>query len=419
MFDDGELQVIDKMGDWLLVENQEVGQVFYNVFTGELSQDRPPEFAQKVLAPRSSSKKNLSLTKSGLEPVQEVCEDSLTPMISPLAKGQVQTLLLPGTVPVHSGKGPSSGDNLSTTQRPEKIANMQMLIRACNVDFKKGETPQKRLVRATHLKLDGLQITRLQDLGQHCPRLRILYAFDNKIKTVEPQTTSRFLESCYLQNNNLREMASWSQMLPLLRVLNLSRNCIARLEGLNQCHALEELNLSHQRLMSAPRAQLSFCPQTLAGLCNLRSLEISGNGLEDLGGLGILRDLTRLDAGENCLRDVAAVAPVLHGCPALAWLRLEGNPLCQNARYRDAIIGEAQGPLSEVDGKVVTDQQRNMCRLIERRRVQSGFASARGGPFNSARGLTKSARRLDVEPLSGCLSARSSLAMAGGMAMMT
>jgi hypothetical protein len=191
-------------------------------------------------------------------------------------------------------------------------------------------------------------------------------------------------------------------MLPHLRVLNLSRNCIARLEGLNQCHALEDLNMSHQRLMDGYRAQLLFCPQTLGGLCNLRTLDISGNGLEDLAGFGMLKALSRLDASENCLRDVAAVAPVLRSSTALAWLRLEGNPLCRDTRYRDAVIGEAEGPLSEVDGKVVTDQQRNMCRLIEKRRVQSSITSAR---VNSARGIPKSAR--------------SSLAMAGGMAVMS
>jgi hypothetical protein len=403
----GELQVTQQMGDWLVVENPELGQVFYNKVTGEISVDSPSDIPQAVSTVASSNKQR-TLIKSGLEPVQEVCEDLLTPMISPLAKEQLQTLLLPGSVPgpdvlLQSSQGWQGVDDLTSTHVSEdKMATIQMLIRACNADFKKGETQQRRLGRATHLKLNGLQITRLQDLGQHCPRLRVLYAFDNKIRSIEPQASLRYLESCYLQNNDLREMASWSQMLPHLRVLNLSRNCIARLEGLNQCHALEDLNMSHQRLMDGYRAQLLFCPQTLGGLCNLRTLDISGNGLEDLAGFGMLKALSRLDASENCLRDVAAVAPVLRSSTALAWLRLEGNPLCRDTRYRDAVIGEAEGPLSEVDGKVVTDQQRNMCRLIEKRRVQSSITSAR---VNSARGIPKSAR--------------SSLAMAGGMAVMS
>lgn len=422
------LEVIRKVGDWMLVENQELGQVFFNAATGELSLDPPPEVHQKISALRSS-KRHLSVSNSGLEPVQEVCEELLTPVISPLARQQMQTLLSPESVPMremHSARKRSSGDDLNSIQVPEKIATTQMLIRASNADLRKGETQQRRLGRATHLKLNGLQITRLDDLAQHCPRLRVLYAFDNNIRSMEPLRER--LETCYLQTNELHEMASWSQTLPHLRVLNVSRNAIARLEGLHQCQALEELNISYQKLTNVPNPQLSFSPQTLAGLRNLRSLNIAGNGLEDLAGFGVLTALTRLDAGENYLNDVADLMPVLYSCLGLAWLRLEGNPLCRDARYRDAVIGDAEGPLVEVDGRVVTDQQRNLCKRIEKRRVQNGIHSARGSgvrtqlistpdlglsstQLNSARG--------SVGATAIPKSARSSLAMAGGMAVMT
>lgn len=376
---DGDLLLIER--GRLLAENQKCNPV-----------------PQKVLTIGSSNRQ--SLGKRGLEPVQEVCEELLTETISPLAMQQLQTLLLPGVVhshsrELHSAKKRSDGDDLKSLQLPHKVASTQILLRVCNVALKKGETQQQCLGRATHLKLNGLQLQRLQDLGEHCPRLRVLYAFDNKITSIEPLRDR--LEACYLQNNDLREMASWSQMLPQLRVLNLSRNCITRLEGLQQCQVLEELNLSHQKLtLHGPSTHFSFSTHTLAGLCNLRRLDMAGIGLQDLTGLGVLTSLDHLDVGENHLKDVGAVEPVLRSCPSLAWLRLEGNPLCHNTRYRDAVIANAVGPLSEVDGKMITEQQRNMFKVLEKRRNQSGI--------NSARGIPKSANR--------------SLAMAGGMALM-
>lgn len=71
---------------------------------------------------------------------------------------------------------------------------------------------------------------------------------------------------------------------------------------------------------------------------HLEVLNISGNNLESLADLEILRSLTQLFAADNQLNDMKELSQLLAAWPRLWRLELMGNPLCHKAKYKDRII---------------------------------------------------------------------------------
>ena len=71
---------------------------------------------------------------------------------------------------------------------------------------------------------------------------------------------------------------------------------------------------------------------------HLEVLNISGNNLESLSDLEILRSLTQLFAADNQLNDMRELSQLLAAWPRLWRLELVGNPLCHKPKYKDRII---------------------------------------------------------------------------------
>ena len=135
------------------------------------------------------------------------------------------------------------------------------------------------------------KVTHLNDIG----RFRNLTELDvngNLLKSGVPELLNLpFLKKLNLSDNQITEM--WS--LPAtLEILNLSYNCLKRLE-----------------------------PSVMGTLSCLTTLEISNNGIESLEGLQSVHRLKRLIAKNNQIQNLAP----LYNLSVLIEMDLENNPI--------------------------------------------------------------------------------------------
>ncbi|WIA33757.1 hypothetical protein OEZ86_006872 [Tetradesmus obliquus] len=142
---------------------------------------------------------------------------------------------------------------------------------------------QRKLMRQlTHLHLNGLQLQQLQSL-RLCPRLQVLYLYDNQLTSIASICSNRLLTHLYIQNNRLQQL-NGLQDLALLQKLYLQGNCLACIDHLAACSRLEELHVSDQQWQQA--AEGTNCgiqdPGPLAVLQKLHTLDLSGNSIRQL-----------------------------------------------------------------------------------------------------------------------------------------
>lgn len=201
------------------------------------------------------------------------------------------------------------------------------------------------------------------------PNIRVVYAYENRIERVGP--LGEKLEQLYLQSNELGEMRSWCGDFPRLKVLQLDRNRLRNLEGLERSQALEDLSLAHQRLPQGVPC-LGFDPMAVRALGrSLERLDVSGNRLWDLSPLAPLQALRCLRAAENQLKGIEGLEVMLEYCRELRTLDVRGNPF-ENPKIRDEIVLKTAGPLSELDGKDVTDKEKEFIRQMAQRKAKAG-----------------------------------------------
>lgn len=67
-------------------------------------------------------------------------------------------------------------------------------------------------------------------------------------------------------------------------------------------------------------------------------LDVSGNGLDSLRDLEVLKQLVHLIASDNELTDMKEMVHLLNVWRTLRRLDLIGNPLCHKNKYRDRLI---------------------------------------------------------------------------------
>jgi hypothetical protein len=116
--------------------------------------------------------------------------------------------------------------------------------------------------------------------------------------------------------------------LSALEVLDLSYNLISRVENLQFCYCLVQVNLSHNRIRSVQNTVETFG--------NLKFLNLSGNELESALGLEKLLGLERLDLSDNQLLQPIDVQH-LQSLPNLTNLELRGNPLAAISKWRSQV----------------------------------------------------------------------------------
>ena len=65
---------------------------------------------------------------------------------------------------------------------------------------------------------------------------------------------------------------------------------------------------------------------------------VSGNRLDSIRELTVLRELNQFLGSDNQLNDMKEIVHCLNAWPQLWRLELQGNPLCSKSKYRDRII---------------------------------------------------------------------------------
>jgi len=156
----------------------------------------------------------------------------------------------------------------------------------------------------------------------------------------------RALERLNLHSNSIYELAGIGHLAMLLE-LNLSSNQVARIQGLGGLHSLRVLDLACNRLRQIDGLSALHC---------LTRLNLSYNRIEDLSGLEELWGpdyrLSSMDLRDNNVSHLNQL-DALKGLEALRELSFKRgsmtNPICSQGGYMRA-LGEAAPRLEEVDG---------------------------------------------------------------------
>lgn len=263
---------------------------------------------------------------------------------------------------------------------PKELSYELLLERGvCKGQRHKAEPMDKYLSRQTHLSLDARKLKRMGTALQACPRLEVLYLFDNSLESLEGLNLP-LLTHLYVQNNQLREGPELAIALSTMRNLQklyIGCNQLSDLAPLCVLSSLEELHAGGQR-GSGPL----MLPPELEQLQRLRVLLVANNGLTDLTPLSVLGSLEKLDASGNMVSEMADVAPMLSRTPRLQTLDLRGCPLSKRRQMLDAVIVCGRS-LTELNGREITKSERPYLQALERtgRRTLSPSSGLRnGGP---------------------------------------
>ncbi|KAK4410806.1 Serine/threonine-protein kinase-interacting protein, partial [Sesamum angolense] len=120
-----------------------------------------------------------------------------------------------------------------------------------------------------------------------------------------------------------------STLLPAVDTLDLSRNRFAKVDNLRKCTKLKHVDLGFNNLRSiASFTQVS---------CQIVKLVLRNNALTSLHGIEKLKSLQGLDLSYNIISNFSEIE-ILAGLPSLQNLWLEGNPLCYARWFRAQVF---------------------------------------------------------------------------------
>eukprot|EP00727_Mastigamoeba_balamuthi_P014348 m51a1_g9538 hypothetical protein (314) ;mRNA; r:833105-834482 len=209
-----------------------------------------------------------------------------------------------------------------------------------------------------HAKLTADLLVRCASSGTRrtkddCGALQVLYCYGNALRSLRGVEHAEHLTQVYVQDNEIDDVAPLGSLRALSK-LHIGRNRIRVVDGLQSLTCLTELHISHQKL--EPGEHLRFAPDTVAALGKcLETLECAGNRMTGFYSLAKLRVL---DASGNEITDIDELHRFLPECTSLREVKLAGNPVCKDRKYRDTVI-LSSATVSSLDGKVVLQQERN------------------------------------------------------------
>ena len=167
-----------------------------------------------------------------------------------------------------------------------------------NKDFKGEEITVGMMEQFTSLSLPWKNIFSLKGL-EHAVNLRNLNLSNNFIEDITPLEKLVELEDLNLTNNKIKDPKSIAK-LTKLRQLVLRKNLMNNLDFLNDLK-VESLDISMNSVLK------DYIPNNLK-LENLRSLNISGIGLDNISFLKNAGKLESLVAEENAIKDLTPLA---------------------------------------------------------------------------------------------------------------
>ncbi|KAH6761459.1 Outer arm dynein light chain 1 protein [Perilla frutescens var. hirtella] len=169
----------------------------------------------------------------------------------------------------------------------------------------------------------------LEKLICHNSTDALRHVFASRIADIKnsPQWNRLSFVSCAC--NDLILMDESLQLLPMVETLDLSRNKFAKVDNLRKCTKLKHVDLGFNNLRSI--ASLSEVP------CQIVKLVLRNNALTSLHGIEKLKSLQGLDLSFNIISNFSEIE-VLAGIPSLQSVWLEGNPLCYARWFRAKVF---------------------------------------------------------------------------------
>ncbi|XP_042060875.1 serine/threonine-protein kinase 11-interacting protein-like [Salvia splendens] len=186
----------------------------------------------------------------------------------------------------------------------------------------------------------------LEKLICHNSTDALRHIFASRIADIKdsPQWNRLSFVSCAC--NDLILMDESLQLLPLVETLDLSRNKFTKVDNLRKCTKLKHVDLGFNNLRSI--ASLSEVS------CQIVKLVLRNNALTSLHGIENLKSLQALDVSYNIISSFSEIE-VLAGIPSLQILWLEGNPLCYARWFRAKVFSLFSHPyLLKLDEKKIS-----------------------------------------------------------------
>ncbi|KAJ3338518.1 hypothetical protein HDU93_009443 [Gonapodya sp. JEL0774] len=246
---------------------------------------------------------------------------------------------------------------------------------------KPNESAHSSFARASHVNLGMAKLSQLSPLLSLCSSLSSLYLYSNALSdsTLSHLHAIPSLAYLYLQDNRLTSTRVLGA-LKGLRCLDVSRNHVARIEGLEACVRLETLRAESQTEVHS----VELDADTARGLSNsLKELSLAGNELKNPETLHHLADLLTLDLSGTNTGDWNVLTTLLPHLVSLAHLRLTDTPLRTTTplhAYRARTVLAAGPKLATLDDKPVLAVERavwtRMRRREERERERAKEAAA-------------------------------------------
>lgn len=168
--------------------------------------------------------------------------------------------------------------------------------------------------------------------------------------TLDSAAAFRMLEVLRVPANGVKDLSALClSRIPMLKVLDVSDNNIARLAGLSRCEHLRVLVLSRNKLRSVEGS-------VFAGAPSLVELYLDGNSIRTASGLTSASRVEVLDLRSNRIGDFVEVDRFAK-LAALQHLVLDGNPVCRKPRYRSSVISTLD-LLVSLDELLIHDDER-------------------------------------------------------------
>ncbi|KAK6127628.1 hypothetical protein DH2020_038607 [Rehmannia glutinosa] len=186
----------------------------------------------------------------------------------------------------------------------------------------------------------------LEKLICHNSTDALRHVFASRIADIKdsPQWNRLSFVSCAC--NGLVLMDESLRLLPVVETIDLSRNKFAKVDNLRKCTKLKHVDLGFNNL----RSIASFSEVS----CQIVKLVLRNNALTSLHGIENLKSLQGLDLSYNVISNFSEIE-ILAGLPSLQNLWLEGNPICYARWFR------AQKRISRLVSIENDNQSTNIC----------------------------------------------------------
>ncbi|KAI3463671.1 hypothetical protein Pfo_020334 [Paulownia fortunei] len=169
----------------------------------------------------------------------------------------------------------------------------------------------------------------LETLICHNSTDALRHVFASRIADIKDSPPWNRLSFVSCACNGLVLMDESLQLLPEVETLDLSRNKFAKVDNLKKCTKLKHVDLGFNNL----RSIASFSEVS----CQIVKLVLRNNALTSLHGIENLKSLQGLDLSYNIISNFSEIE-ILAFLPSLQNLWLEGNPLCYARWFRAQVF---------------------------------------------------------------------------------